>query len=212
MHHLILVIGIVLLPKAYTLRCYDCGVEVAEACTDKIIECPEQGQQCGVLGILSYAGSIKIVEINMKSCFFGEQCMEGSANFGTARIRVSSRCCSSDLCNKEPISAAPSTSKPNGKKCLTCLGTTCSVTVDCVGSEDYCISTQVKIGNGTADIKGCASKQICSNYEQLGGIIGEHTSCCQGNLCNSNSGTGAIPLLVLLAPLLSPLLASFLFS
>ncbi|XP_044214688.1 urokinase plasminogen activator surface receptor-like isoform X2 [Thunnus albacares] len=204
MHLLTLIFGIVLLPKAYTLMCYDCEKTMSGSCTETK-ECP---LQCGAMRMLAYAGGKKVSDVSMKSCVTADQCGEMSVNFGVARTVIASKCCTTDLCNKEPV-PEPSKSNPNGKKCYHCNGQTCTATLNCEGNEDYCISTSVNAGGQKTTVKGCASKLICSDAlaAQITGTVGAEVSCCLGDYCNSASSTSA-GLLLLVAPLVSLVLFS----
>ncbi|XP_056236506.1 urokinase plasminogen activator surface receptor-like [Seriola aureovittata] len=197
---LLLIFGIVLLPKAYTLKCYEC---VSGSCINQEKVCPSQGQQCGALRFLSYAGNLKVSDINVKICALAEQCVEGSLNFGINRTIITSKCCTSDLCNTQPAPDA-SISIPNGRKCFKCDGQQCNATLMCKGNEDHCISTTVTFGGEKMIVKGCASSQMCASKQtaQITGSIGAEIDCCQGDYCNSASGTSA-GLLLLVAPLIS---------
>ncbi|XP_040899811.1 urokinase plasminogen activator surface receptor-like isoform X2 [Toxotes jaculatrix] len=202
--HLLLIFGIVLLPKVYTLRCYECVPGISGQCTDTPKECPSQGYHCGALRVTAYAGGSEITHSNVKSCILPEYCVEGSVNFGVARTVITSKCCTSELCNNQPA-PGPSKSIPNGRKCFRCDGQKCTTTLNCEGNEDHCISTVTVEGQKTT-MKGCASKQVCSK-DQIAqvpslGSIGAEINCCQGNYCNSASSTTA-GLLLLVAPLIS---------
>ncbi|XP_070768408.1 urokinase plasminogen activator surface receptor-like [Enoplosus armatus] len=208
MHLLTLIIGIVLLPTAYTLKCYECVPEILGTCTDTEKQCPNEGYQCGALRILTYAGGSELADVNMKTCALAEQCVEGSVNFGVARTVVTSKCCGTELCNSQ-LAPEPSKSSPNGKKCFSCNGQQCTATLNCEGNEDHCVSTTVNLGGEKTTIKGCASKQMCSSMEnvQISGAIPGTTTCCQGDFCNSASSTSA-GLLLLVAPLVSTVMFS----
>ncbi|XP_076593874.1 urokinase plasminogen activator surface receptor-like [Chaetodon auriga] len=203
MHLLGLIFGIVLLPEAYPLKCYECLPGSLGTCTDTEKECLPLTNQCGALRIASYAGGTELANVHMKSCVLADQCVEGSVNFGIARTVLTSKCCTSELCNAQPA-PEPSKSSPNGKRCYHCDGQQCSATLNCAGNEDHCISATVTAGGAKAVMKGCASKLLCSNTQdaQIKALIGEEITCCQGDFCNSASSTSA-GLLLLVAPLIS---------
>ncbi|XP_003966053.2 urokinase plasminogen activator surface receptor [Takifugu rubripes] len=203
MHLLVLVFGIVLLPKAYTLNCNKCVPGPSGTCTSSEKACPSSKYLCGAMRIVSFVGGSKLADIPMKSCFLPEECVESSVNFGLSRIVISIACCKSDLCNTQHA-PEPSKSVPNGKKCYHCNGQTCTATLPCQGSEDYCISKPVTREGKKIMVKGCATKQICSNVinPQIKAAIDGEISCCQGDYCNSAISTSA-SLLLLVAPLIS---------
>ncbi|XP_060937893.1 urokinase plasminogen activator surface receptor-like [Limanda limanda] len=200
---LLLIFGIVLLPKASTLKCYECSSDASGSCKDTEKQCPSNGYQCAALRVTSYAGASKVSDINVKSCAVAEQCVEGSLNFGVSRTVITSKCCTSDLCNTQ-LAPAPAKSTPNGKKCFRCDGQTCSGTLNCEGSEDRCMTTTVDVAGEKITMKGCASKVMCVGSEtaQLPGGIGVGLSCCQGDFCNSAISTRA-GLLLRVAPLVT---------
>ncbi|XP_059194496.1 urokinase plasminogen activator surface receptor-like [Centropristis striata] len=207
MRLLALIFGIVFLPKVYTLKCHECVPGMTGTCEDKQKECPSN-QKCGAMRLTSYVGGNKLVDINSKGCSSAEECVEASANFGVIRTAIANKCCSSPLCNANPA-PEPSKSTPNGKKCFYCgamtgEGQDCSRTLDCEGSEDYCISSKMTVAETKVTMKGCASKLLCSGNStaEISQVTGGEISCCQGNFCNSASSTSA-GLLLLVAPLLS---------
>ncbi|XP_059194498.1 urokinase plasminogen activator surface receptor-like [Centropristis striata] len=203
MRLLALIFGIVFLPKVYTLTCNECELGKTGTCAPKLKECPSN-QKCGAMRLTSYVGGFKMVDYTSKGCSSAEECVEASFNFGVGRTAVANKCCSSKLCNANPA-PEPSKSTPNGKKCFYCDTTQdCSRTLDCEGSEDYCISSKLTVAETKVTMKGCASKFFCSGKStaEISQFTGGEISCCQGNFCNSASSTSA-GLLLLVAPLLS---------
>lgn len=111
-----------------TLRCLECVPGLSRTCTNKTKECPLGGQQCAAMrvfiygGVLFYlsssdsfvflllaqytlslvAGGSKFADFSVKTCALVEECVEGSVNFGDARTVITSKCCTSDLCNTQP--------------------------------------------------------------------------------------------------------------
>uniref|UniRef100_A0A3Q3AMK7 Snake toxin/toxin-like domain-containing protein n=1 Tax=Kryptolebias marmoratus TaxID=37003 RepID=A0A3Q3AMK7_KRYMA len=129
------------------------------------------------------------------------ECVEGSVNFGPEKTVVLSRCCNSDLCNTETPEPK---FIPNGKRCYSCEGQKCTRSLNCEGSEDYCIKSSSKKQTVNVLMKGCASKIMCWNHSSalFRNYLGSGGSCCQGDYCNSSSRTSAA-LLLLMVPLIS---------
>ncbi|XP_072249467.1 phospholipase A2 inhibitor gamma subunit B-like [Leuresthes tenuis] len=157
---------------------------------------------------MAYAGGSKVSDEGAKTCALPQECAEHSLNYGLAKTVITTRCCTSDLCNTQ---SAPDASKfsPNGKKCFTCDGATCTKTLNCEGTEDHCITTKVNVDGTETTLKGCASKLMCltSSLARKKAATGTELSCCQGNFCNSASSTSA-GLLLMAVPLFSLVLLS----
>ncbi|XP_028280800.1 protein SMG9 isoform X2 [Parambassis ranga] len=186
--------------KVETLRCYECVPGLSRTCSNKTKECPLGGQQCAAMRVFIYGGGSKFADFSVKTCALVEECVEGSVNFGDARTVITSKCCTSDLCNTQPAPDARK-SKPNGKKCFSCEEDKCTTTLNCEGNENYCISTTVTEERKTMTMKGCASNIICSSTQtaQMTGAVGTEMSCCQGDFCNSaSSASVGLQLLVVL--------------
>ncbi|GAA6074609.1 prostate stem cell antigen precursor-like [Tachysurus ichikawai] len=161
-----------------------------------------------VCGMFYTVGGAKISEANMKNCGVAEMCISGSMNLGMMKVANNAKCCKTNLCNSEAI-LAPSKQVPNGKKCYTCDKDGCSVTLNCEGTEDRCISASVQQGGNTISMKGCVSKSFCdaAKEQSISGIGVTKFQCCEGNLCN---GAEIITLSFLL--MIVPLISSILFS
>ncbi|KAL3980923.1 alpha-2-macroglobulin-like protein [Sarotherodon galilaeus] len=215
MQILVLILGIVLLPKACALKCYECIPDLSGSCTETTKDCPSN-TQCGFNSIQfnfiyiapNHNKSGTKADVKEKGCAAAEECVQASVNYGVIQNLITSKCCTSDLCNSQDAPEG-SISSPNGKKCFYCDGTDCSKTLNCNGDEDHCISTTVTAGGQKATVKGCASKVICSSTQtaQIPGITGAEISCCQGDLCNSASST-TVSLLLFVTPLISLVLFS----
>ncbi|XP_008321775.1 urokinase plasminogen activator surface receptor [Cynoglossus semilaevis] len=197
---LLFIFSIVLLPKAFTLRCYECKPQAGGTCTETEKHCSTGEDRCGSFRVINYNGNSKVSEMKKKSCAMAAHCVQGSLDFGVNRTAIVSECCNSDLCNKQ-FPPDPKQSNPNGKKCYRCDGQTCTGTLNCKGDEDHCVST---IGDQKVPMKGCASKQICSKTTStlLPGATPSEINCCEGNYCNSASSTSA-GILILVTPLIS---------
>ncbi|XP_005466283.1 urokinase plasminogen activator surface receptor [Oreochromis niloticus] len=204
MQFLVLILGMVLLPKVCALKCYECIP--SGSCNARTRDCPSN-TQCGSARKISNMGGSEYKFIG-RTCVPSDLCFSGSVNFGFVQTVFNTMCCTSDLCNSQD-SPDWSISSPNGKKCFQCDGNDCTKTLTCNGNEDYCISAAVPLGGQTTKLKGCASKMICSGIQtaQISGFIGEEISCCRGDLCNSASSTTAHHLLFV-APLISLILFS----
>ncbi|XP_014012006.2 urokinase plasminogen activator surface receptor [Salmo salar] len=189
-----------LLPKAFSLKCFECTPGVSGACTDKETDCLYP-TQCGSSRVVSYAGDTKVVDINAKSCAVPAECVSAAMNFGISRTTIASKCCNTDLCNSQSV---PESTKapPNGKKCFTCTGTDCNSTLSCLGDEDRCISATVNTGGMKITMKGCASKKFCVGdvSQALGPTM--DMKCCEGNLCNNAQSIG-LSLLLLVTSMVS---------
>ncbi|KAK7926296.1 hypothetical protein WMY93_008606 [Mugilogobius chulae] len=198
MHLCVLIIGLVLFPQVYTLKCNTCE-PVTASCPEK--QCPDEKTQCGSFRKNTYnANSVKDSLLG-KSCSDSKDCFQGSINFGVERLVFTSECCNSDLCNKQDAPDPPKT-KPNGNKCYRCDGNSnCTGTLNCDGDEDQCVKVKVTAGGKTQIQKGCATKSLCDNVKLKIPDIDE-VFCCEGNYCNGVSGVSA-SLLVLATMLMS---------
>ncbi|XP_029959441.1 urokinase plasminogen activator surface receptor-like [Salarias fasciatus] len=199
-----LILWVVLLPEASALKCRKCSAD--GSCGTQ--ECIAGLQQCTAVRFTASTGDNKLADMSVSGCGSPKQCLQGSVNYGLYRTALTTKCCSTDLCNDQP-EPEPSRSDPNGKKCFTCDGQQCNGTMNCLGDEDHCISATAKLEGKEITVKGCASQDMCSdiNFPGLADAIGRDMKCCQGDFCNSASSTSAA-LLLLVVPLISLVLFS----
>ncbi|XP_048029274.1 uncharacterized protein LOC125256960 [Megalobrama amblycephala] len=204
--------------KALTLVCYNCLTLVPPGTCKQTANC---SSNVGCNSITIYNGS-NIGNNNW--CANSSSCDNWSITLG--RIRRSSLCCTSDLCNK-----ATASDSENGLMCYTCNDIHCSntQTQKCKGEENQCITTTVNVNNIIS--KGCASQNFCKNSTLwrnalLSSIVGNSilpnnvllnnsqfqqlsmssVSCCGANLCN-NAPSMAQEAVLLLVPVLSSFLS-----
>ncbi|KAI9532282.1 hypothetical protein NQZ68_033223 [Dissostichus eleginoides] len=187
MHLITLILGTVLLHQAYSLECH---CSQGSGCTNSKIECPS-GQSCSSERHVSYSDGSKMSDVNLKGCALPERCVNRSMNLGVVQTLISSSCCATKLCNSANA-PEPVQSPRNGKSCFSCVGQTCTSSLACTGNEEFCYSASVTVDGQHIPVRGCVPKEMCQG----------HSSCCEGDLCNSASSTSA-GLLLLMAPLLS---------
>ncbi|KAM9722863.1 uncharacterized protein ACNS7B_018451 [Menidia menidia] len=205
MHFLTLILGILLqlFSSGETLQCFEC---LTLPCSTTVT-CPVQNAQCASVRMRTYASGTTPEDIEFKSCALPQECGVTSLNHGVSRVVAAARCCSTDRCNNHSAPAIPSPA-PNGKRCYTCVGTTCTQFLNCVGNEDHCVEVTVTDGGMESTLKGCASESFCSALPTAqraflpGPTSRAGISCCQGELCNSASSSSA-GLLLMMVPLMS---------
>uniref|UniRef100_A0AAY4BXC8 UPAR/Ly6 domain-containing protein n=1 Tax=Denticeps clupeoides TaxID=299321 RepID=A0AAY4BXC8_9TELE len=145
-----------------------------------------------------YAGSQKS-SVHTQDCETPNQCQNSSFNFGTSKIVLTTKCCTTDLCNSGSFTGEKSTSlndTQNGRKCFSCSATDCNSTVNCVGNEDRCIKAIVDSGGLKKMMKGCVTKNSCLG-DFLTNMGYADVRCCKGNLCNGASAFTSTPLHIL---------------
>ncbi|XP_060708501.1 ly6/PLAUR domain-containing protein 3-like isoform X1 [Hemiscyllium ocellatum] len=123
-----------------------------------------------------------------------------SLNTGRVHISRSSRLCDSDRCNNQTV-AEPVNTTLNGLQCFGCYSpsmASCLANlqkVECVGLENRCVngtSEQILLSDIGDDVvfKGCASANQCGAWMELRmfGLFLSDLSCCEGSLCNGDTG------------------------
>ncbi|XP_056142448.1 urokinase plasminogen activator surface receptor-like [Lampris incognitus] len=200
MYLLALILGSVLLPEAYTLRCFECMPSGnTGSCKPKEQICTSP-DMCGALRITQYQGEFELLDISKKSCFSPDKCEKGSVSYGWGRAVINSTCCSTDRCNNNNA-PKPGVLSANGKKCYVYNDQNITDILSCVGNEDCCVSATVMTEGRKISVKGCASRSMCSGSgsAQMTGVLSD-IRCCQADLCNSAGGVG-VSLLLLVAPM-----------
>ncbi|XP_067280707.1 ly6/PLAUR domain-containing protein 2-like [Pseudorasbora parva] len=168
----------VLFTAGHTLDCYEC-VSSTGSCENQTVKtCPSGFPQCLISTSVVQAGDITHTAKSQSCAAF---CQSGSINVNTAKTSTS--CCNTSLCNANVTGCVAVRTHygapellPNGKTCYTCDGQSCSKILNCLGTEDRCITVAETSGNQTTGIKGCVSKAVCD--------VLEFPICCEGNLCN----------------------------
>ncbi|KAK9976162.1 hypothetical protein ABG768_021368 [Culter alburnus] len=163
----------ILFTAGHSLVCNQCP-GVSSSCDQ--IPCPNGFPSC--FAATAYIGGITSLA-TVKSCAPESGCPSGSVNFGA--IKLSSYCCSNDLCNVQDA-PDPITNTPNGNICYFCDGLNCSSILPCSGSENRCIKATGTFGGQSVGVKGCISKAFCDAASLVPNVQG--ISCCKGNLCN----------------------------
>ncbi|XP_076840548.1 urokinase plasminogen activator surface receptor-like [Brachyhypopomus gauderio] len=144
------------------------------------------------------------MDFHIKTCAVPAECVNGSLSTGFFNQTFSTKCCSTDLCNRQSVPALPA-QFPNGRSCYICdiLGKNCSEIMGCEGNQHYCITATVETAGKKMTIKGCSSKSYCTGAAlrlQMAGSSSD-VKCCAGDLCNS--AVSVRMSLLMLTPLLS---------
>ncbi|XP_048023365.1 urokinase plasminogen activator surface receptor-like [Megalobrama amblycephala] len=165
----------ILFTAGHSLRCYECKVVMASCAEQTLKTCPSGSSHC-VTSIAEVQVGDTRAEATIKDC--DPACQRLSANFGV--LKTTATCCDTDECNL--LDADPSSKVPNGNKCYSCDGKSCSNIVTCLGTEDRCVKATATIGGQAIAVKGCVSKSLCNDTTSVDDV--QDISCCEGNLCN----------------------------
>ncbi|XP_029939593.1 ly6/PLAUR domain-containing protein 3-like [Salarias fasciatus] len=108
---------------------------------------------------------------------------------------ISARCCDTDNCNSENITAPRVSSQlqPEGLQCYTCFpANQCNSILQCRAEEDMCFRENVTFDSVTYETAGCTSSNLCQaspnpgtqpTTQSLTFMRGE-PECCNTSLCN----------------------------
>ncbi|KAA0719762.1 hypothetical protein E1301_Tti019154 [Triplophysa tibetana] len=173
----IFIVLFILFTGGHSLICYECD-SVTSSCAGQRVLCPSGTKCASLTSSMNILGNT-MTKKKVKGCAEPQNCESGSVNFGNVRSKVSVQCCNNFLCNIRDVPDYTS-DRPNGKQCYSCDGISCFNKLDCLGTEDHCITAIKTVWGQSTTVKGCASKLMCEAGRDL-----KHVSCCQGNLCNT---------------------------
>ncbi|XP_076144959.1 uncharacterized protein LOC143127373 [Alosa pseudoharengus] len=167
-----------LISEVAALTCYNCYNDTYQFKSCNNETCPESDGYCASRTLVG--GYRKVHE---QMCVSSHSCISGSINLGFSKYTVNTECCKGDLCNDEIAPELNRNNTANGRECFTCEGGDCTKTLSCVGDEDVCIAS---LWNYQETVKGCASLALCLSARIVAYNL-SWTTCCKGNLCNSES-------------------------
>ncbi|KAA0719752.1 hypothetical protein E1301_Tti023280 [Triplophysa tibetana] len=173
----IFIVLFTLFTGGHSLICYECD-SVTSSCAGQRMLCPSGTKCASLTSSMNILGNT-MTKKKVKGCAEPQNCESGSINFGNVRSKVSVQCCNNFLCNIRDVPDYTS-DRPNGKQCYSCDGISCFNKLDCLGTEDHCITARQTVWGQSTTVKGCASKLMCKAGRDFA-----HVSCCQGNLCNN---------------------------
>ncbi|KAA0719756.1 hypothetical protein E1301_Tti022784 [Triplophysa tibetana] len=167
----IFMVLLLLFSGGHSLMCRECK-KFMGSCEEKQVLCPSGAVCASTTTSLSILGN-NAVNITTKGCALPESCGSLSINYGLSRTLVSVQCYFTST-------------RPNGKQCYYCDGTSCLNKLDCLGIEDRCITTIKTTKAHRKTLKGCASKSFCDAVPHINDRFINHV-CCKGNLCNTEN-------------------------
>ncbi|XP_073727615.1 urokinase plasminogen activator surface receptor-like [Misgurnus anguillicaudatus] len=177
--NIFIVLLFTLFAGGHSLKCYQCSNDTG-SCAGVETTCNATNAICSSTTTSTFGNITSTTQ--SKDCDLIQNCGNGSFNFGDIRLKILTQCCNTDLCNSKDVTDYISNS-PNGKQCYYCDWKSCLNKLNCLGNEDYCLTTTSNITDKPVT-KGCITKSICDSASQ--GTQGfKDFTCCQGNLCNS---------------------------
>ncbi|XP_069803822.1 phospholipase A2 inhibitor gamma subunit B-like isoform X2 [Dendropsophus ebraccatus] len=164
-----------MISTGYSLTCISCTSTTQTPCTGSAITCAATEDVCTsiytetkltVYGITTYA--------IVRGCGVSSECNNPkSLSNQFMAVDINTGCCNTDNCTPAAPIVTPVNTNTNGLVCPSCFTLTSSTCVpdtkiDCTGSENKCttysISTLTNPPKPIMAMAGCATTNMCSNY------------------------------------------------
>uniref|UniRef100_A0A8D3AZS7 UPAR/Ly6 domain-containing protein n=1 Tax=Scophthalmus maximus TaxID=52904 RepID=A0A8D3AZS7_SCOMX len=172
-----------------------CQTCTTSACTATVPKTCSSETMCITAAIQATSGGTGGQQL-IKGCASSSLCpaigsFTYSVNLGVSSALASATCCNTDNCNSATL-AVPAAPADNSLQCNSCDNVTCTVPIQCKGTEDRCFQVSVTSGSTTTSALGCASANMCEATAGLGNTILVQSvgnvpgpACCGTNLCNT---------------------------
>ncbi|XP_041081637.1 urokinase plasminogen activator surface receptor-like [Polyodon spathula] len=192
-----------LLHTASPLKCLACTADDWASCLEAETTCEASVTSCvSAISTVLTGGGNRVTKV-FRSCYPTALCDQPvSFNVTTSSGHVSLKCCQTDSCNTEDVTA--SEDRPSAK--LECYGSfiaknKCRSKVKCSASQDHCLKIGTK-GRKEDGVKGCVSKSLCevdspASWFIQGSLTGRRF-CCKTKDCNSGEPLDQSSLLMLI--------------
>ncbi|KAK6469732.1 phospholipase A2 inhibitor and Ly6/PLAUR domain-containing protein-like [Huso huso] len=192
-----------LLHTVSSLRCLTCTAEDWASCLGTETTCDASVSSCvSAISTVLTGGGERVSKV-FRSCYPTALCDKPvSFNVTTSSGHVSLKCCHTDSCNTEHVTA--SEDRPLAK--LECYGSfgvkpKCRSKVKCSTSEDHCLKIGTE-GRREDGVKGCVSKSLCDVDSPASRFIQDSLTgrrfCCKTKDCNSARPLDPSSLLILI--------------
>ncbi|KAG7505102.1 hypothetical protein JOB18_023838 [Solea senegalensis] len=162
----------------YTVHSLSCHVCTDQLCSNMTtVQCPDSSTVCITVTSVINNGLLGRLEIH-KNCSSLTSCttplsteVELSVNLGYSQNSYTQICCNTDNCNMQTL-AIPSFI-PNGKVCPACasahhsLAGICNTTMQCVGAENSCFTSDFTSDSSKKVELGCMTKNLCTTQAAI---------------------------------------------
>ncbi|XP_039595659.1 uncharacterized protein LOC120517407 [Polypterus senegalus] len=165
------------------LSCNNCFSSNSwETCYNGITTCGSDQTTCASI-FSAQTSDVATFNTFVRHCSTPEKCnLTLSINSGLQTSTWVSQCCSTDVCNTEN---ADMPGIPNGLVCCGGNDDFCQSTVNCLGVQDQCFTSDI----GGIISRGCSSKSVCADPVNASAVLQMSLSpqmqCCEGHLCNN---------------------------